>query len=165
MTREIILGDPAPAIGRPMGVEEPFGRRRLGCQLDDVGPVGKLRPRHVVPDNKWMTIEAPFDIMIELLARIEIGDRLDLPGALAELSAEVVGAMVAAPKLSGAGAVEQLFGVADAGAEESLVVALEVEVPDLLALSAGLVAEVGGVADRGVEAVAVDEDRAPPVSA
>ena len=73
--------------------------------------------------------------------------------------------MIAAPELFGAGAVKQLFGVADAGAEELLVVPLQVEAPDFLAVGAGLVAEIGRIADGCEETFVIDENRSPPMPA
>src|SRR5207248_3320053 len=70
----------------------------------------------------------------------------------------------AAPDLAGAGAEQELFGVADAAGEQPLAAAVMGEAPDLLAFGVGFVGDVAAVADGGVEGVVGNEERPPPVA-
>ena len=109
-----------------------------------------------------MAVEAVLYEEIEFLRRIEIGNGLIfLARVFFPMPAEVVGAVIEAPDVGGAGAEADFLDVADAGDEDFFVGrGLAVEIPDVdfLAVGVEVVGHVGGIGAGDEELLVGDHD-------
>ena len=98
-----------------------------------------------------MAVKSTFNIMINFFRRVEIGNFLMARG-FTQRMAELIAPLIASPNLMGAGALEEFFGISDAGAEKCFAGAVQVVLPDFLASQCRRIGiDVPHVADTGVE--------------
>lgn len=163
---KIIGGKKTGGYRRPMRWKAPRGRNGMLSDFNDRLIAEFFQPlvaRDIISYDIWMTVESPFNIMIDFFRRVEIGNFL-MPRGFAQRMAELIAPLIASPNLMGAGALEEFFGISDAGAEKCFAGAVEVVLPDFLPSQCRRIGiDVPHVTDTGVEMMLGEQETAPPV--
>ena len=104
--------------------------------------------------------------MVQFGGRIVVGNGLTKFFVPFEFGPQQVDVVVDTPNFVGAGSHDQFLRIAEARGEELFVGTVEGEAPDFPALRSfdRFVGRIGLVADVGVNAILVDEERAPHVA-